>query len=183
MTSPIDPDGSTDPTRPARVLGTLRAEGGHGVVRLQDRYDTDPTDLWDALTDPVRLDRWLGEVHGDLRLGGTFEARFHASGWEGTGTVEVCDPPHHLRVATRSPDQPDGILEVTLTPDGDGTVLVLEDRGVPLDQVAAYGAGDQIHLEDLAAYLGGGGRCEPRSRWQQLHALYERLPVTPADGA
>jgi uncharacterized protein YndB with AHSA1/START domain len=180
MTHSLAPKGTR---ASARVLGTLHAEGTSGVVRLQDRYDTGPADLWDALTDPARLARWLGEVHGDLRVGGEFEAHFLASGWEGTGRVEECDPPHRLRVSTRSSDQPDGILEVTLTPDGDGTVLVLEDRGVPLEQVAAYGAGDQIHLEDLASYLAGGGRCEPRSRWQQLHGLYERLPVTPADGA
>ena len=41
------------------------------------------------------------------------------------------------------------MVEVTLTPDGDHTVLVIEDRGLPLDQIATYGAGDQIHVEDL----------------------------------
>ena len=34
--------------------------------------------------DPLRLARWLGEVEGDLRLGGEYRARFFASGWEGT---------------------------------------------------------------------------------------------------
>jgi len=28
---------------------------------------------------------------------------------------------------------------------------------MPLEQLAAYGAGDQVHVEDLAAYLAGGG--------------------------
>ena len=50
-----------------RTLGTLRAADGKGVVRLEDRFDTDVDDLWSALTDPRRLARWLGEVDGDLR--------------------------------------------------------------------------------------------------------------------
>jgi uncharacterized protein YndB with AHSA1/START domain len=58
-----------------RILGTLRATDGTGVVRLEDRFDTDIEDLWSALTEPRRLARWLGEVEGDLRAGGEFRAR------------------------------------------------------------------------------------------------------------
>ena len=68
-----------------RILGRLRSEGGTGVVTVQDRFDTDIDDLWSAITDPARIARWLGEVEGDLRLGGEFRAHFSlASGWEGT---------------------------------------------------------------------------------------------------
>src|SRR6476646_4705781 len=140
-----------------RVLGTLRTADGTGVVRLEDRFPTGKDDLWSALTEPDRLARWLGEVEGDLRPGGEFRAHWFASGWEGTCRVEVCEPTDRLVVVTFSPDQPDGVVEMTLTADGDHTLLVVEDRGVPLDQVAAYGAGDQVHLEDLAAHLAGVG--------------------------
>ncbi len=158
-----------------RVLGSLRSADGAGVVRLEDRFDTDRADLWSALTDPERLARWLGEVEGDLRPGGTFRAHYFASGWEGTGRVEACEPMQRLLISTSAADEPDGIVEVTLTADGDQTILVIEDRGVPRDQIAAYGAGDQIHLEDLAAYLAGDSPCDARSRWQELHPLYEDI--------
>ena len=59
-----------------RILGSLRSVDGVGVVRIEDRFDTDIDDLWSALTDPRRLARWLGEFEGDLRLGGEFRARF-----------------------------------------------------------------------------------------------------------
>ena len=55
-----------------RILGSLRSADGKGIVRIEDRYDTDIDDLWSALTDPDRLARWYGEVEGDLRLGGEF---------------------------------------------------------------------------------------------------------------
>ena len=72
-----------------RILGSLRSAEGKGAVRMEDRFDTDLDDLWSALTDPPRLAAWLGEVEGDLRPGGEFRAHFFASGWEGTGRVEV----------------------------------------------------------------------------------------------
>lgn len=159
----------------ARTLGTLRAADGKGIVRLEDRFDTDMDGLWSALTDPRRLARWLGEVEGDRRQGGDFHARYFASGWEGTCRVEVCEPPQRLLILTKSPDEPDGVIEATLTSDGDHIILVIEDRGLPLEQIAAYGAGDQIHVEDLAAYLSGRERCDARVRWQELHPAYQEL--------
>ncbi len=159
-----------------RILGSLRSADGKGVVRVEDRFDTDIDDLWSALTDPRRLARWLGEVEGDLRLGGEFRARFFASGWEGTGRVEACEPPRRLLVLTKQPGQPDEhAIEATLTADGDRTILVWEERGMPLDHLAAYGAGIQVHVEDLAAHLAGRGRCDAEARWDELMPAYQDL--------
>jgi uncharacterized protein YndB with AHSA1/START domain len=168
---------TANPSGTVRTLGTLRAADGKGIVRLEDRFDTDMDDVWSALTDPLRLARWLGEVDGDLRQGGELRARFFASGWEGTCRVEVCEPPRRLLVSTTSAGEPDGAFEATLTADEDHTVLIIEDRGVPLDQIAAYGAGDQIHVEDLAAYLAGRERCDARTRWQELQPAYQHMAV------
>jgi uncharacterized protein YndB with AHSA1/START domain len=160
----------------ARILGSLRSADGKGVVRIEDRFDTDIDDLWSALTDPRRLARWMGEVEGDLRLGGQFRARFFASGWEGTGRVEACEPPRRLLLMTMQPGQPDEqVIEVTLAADGDQTVLVWEERGMPLDQLAAYGGGVQVHVEDLAAYLAGRDRCDADARWRELLPAYQDL--------
>src|SRR5215471_8640291 len=72
----------TDNVRPAtRILGSLRSADGKGVVRIEDRYDTDIDDLWSALTDPGRLARWFGQVEGDLRPGGEFRLSVDSSGW------------------------------------------------------------------------------------------------------
>jgi uncharacterized protein YndB with AHSA1/START domain len=159
-----------------RILGTLRSADGKGIVRMEDRFDTDIDDLWSALTDPRRLARWLGEVEGDLRLGGEFRARFFASGWEGTGRVAACEPPQHLLVLTEQPGQPDEhVIEVTLAADGDQTILVWEERGMPLDHLAAYGAGIQVHVEDLAAHIAGRERGDADARWGELLPAYQDL--------
>lgn len=159
-----------------RILGSLRSADGTGVVRIEDRFDTDIDDLWSALTDPRRLARWLGEFEGDLRLGGAFRARFFASGWEGTGRVEVCEPSRRLLVVTKgSHSSYELVTEVTLAADGGQTIVVFEERGMPLDQLADYGAGNQVHVEDLAAYLAGREHCDAEARWGELLPAYKAL--------
>ena len=168
-----------------RILGSLRSADGKGVVRIEDRYDTDIDDLWSALTDPARLARWYGKVEGDLRPGGEFRLYLEADGWDGTGRVEACEPPGRLLVTTRESDeswrkgrgaQPfDEAIEATLTADGDQTVLVIEVQGMPLDVIAAYGAGWQIHAENLAAYLAGLERVDSEARWHELVPHYQEL--------
>jgi uncharacterized protein YndB with AHSA1/START domain len=158
-----------------RILGRLRTADGKGVVRMQDRYDTDIDDLWSAITDPRRVARWLGEVEGDLRLGGEFRARFF-DGWAGTGRVEACEPPRRLLLVTAQPGQPgDHFMEATLTADGDQTVLVWEERGMLVDLLAAYGAGIQVHVENLAAHVAGRERCDGEARWGELIPAYQDL--------
>src|SRR6266498_1662818 len=87
-----------------RILGSLGSADGFGIVRMEDRFDTDIDDVWSALKEPERLARWYGEIEGELRVGGAFRARLHASGWEGTGRVEACEPPRRLRVLSRDRD-------------------------------------------------------------------------------
>lgn len=169
----------------SQIIGSLRSAGGAGVVRMEDRFDTGIDDLWSALTEPRRLARWLGEFDGDLRLGGKFRARFYASGWDGTGRVEACQPPRRLLVTTKA----DGgsyeeVIEAVLTADGDQTILVIEERGMPLNLLGAYGAGIQVHIEDLAAHIAGQERCDAGTRWRELQPGYEDLAAKarPAKG-
>jgi uncharacterized protein YndB with AHSA1/START domain len=169
----------TSNARPGtRILGSLRSADGTGIVRIEDRYDTDIDDLWSALTDPDRLARWHAQVEGDLRPGGQFRTYVEADDIESTGRIVACEPPRRLVVTTRETDESwrkgngvppfDEILEATLTADGDHTILVIEVQGMPLDKIAFYGAGWQIHAENLAAYLAGRERGDTESRWAAL---------------
>ncbi len=44
-----------------------------------------------------------------------------------------------------------------------------------LDVAAAYGAGVQIHVEDLAAHLSGRERGDAEARWAELESFYDDL--------
>ncbi|HUZ14871.1 MAG TPA: SRPBCC family protein [Gaiellaceae bacterium] len=168
-----------------RICGSLRAVEGTGVVRIEDRYDTDIDDLWSAITDPVRLARWHGQLEGDLRPGGEFRLYLAADDIDSTGRIDACEPPRRLVVTTRETDESyrkgqgvppfDAVKEITLTPDGDQTVLVLEVRGMPLDKIAFFGAGWQIHTENLAAHIGGREPIDVGARWEELVPPYQEL--------
>jgi uncharacterized protein YndB with AHSA1/START domain len=153
------------------LVGSLRAADGKAVVRMEDSFDTGIDDLWSAITEPERLARWIGKVEGDLRLGGEFRASFTSS-YEGPGRVDVCDPPRRLQVTMDPGQEDETVLEAELSPDGDGTRLIVEERGLPLDNAAAYGAGWQAHIEDLAAHLTGRPPADWRTRWAELKPAY-----------
>ncbi len=154
-------------------------------MRVEDRYDTDIDDLWSAVTDPARLAGWYAEVDGDLRPGGDFHIYVEPDDWEGTGHVEACEAPRRLLVTTRESVDSwkkgqgaapyDETIEATLTADGGRTVLVIEVTGMPLDAIAFYGAGWQIHAENLAAYLAERERAESQARWDDLVPAYQAL--------
>jgi hypothetical protein len=79
-----------------------------------------------------------------------------------------------------SPGEPDEtVIEATLAPEGDQTRLVIEERGLPLDNLAAYGAGWQAHVEDLTAHIHGLPAGDWRTRWATLRPTYDALaPAT-----
>jgi len=150
-----------------------------GVVRMEDRYDTDIDDLWSALTEPERLARWYGEIEGELRLGGEFHLRIRDAG-ERTGRVDACEPPQRLLLTMHDPDARPGqpeetVIEAWLTADGGQTILVVEDRGLPVNLLPAYGAGVQIHVENLADHIAGREPGDTEARWEELLPAYEAL--------
>lgn len=176
---------SSDARPGRRILGDLGSADGAGVVRIEDRYDTGIEDLWTALTDPARLARWYGRVEGDLRPGGQFRTYLEASDIESTGRVDACEPPRRLQLTTRETDESyqrgqgvppyDAAIEVTLTAVGDQTDLTIQVRGMPLDRIAGYGAGWQIHAENLAAHLAGQEPSAAEARWGELIPPYQDM--------
>ncbi|GAA1430439.1 SRPBCC family protein [Microlunatus lacustris] len=78
-----------------RTMGTATLPAGEAyTMELRRRYDATVDEVWNAITEPERLGRWLKSVTGDLRLGGSFEL----DGGE-HGEILLCDPPRRLRVS------------------------------------------------------------------------------------
>ena len=164
---------SNDIEASGEVHGTMRATcDGRGAVRMESVYDTNAVDLWSALTEPGRLARWIADVEGDLRVGGSLRARF-TSGWEGPGRVDVCDVPARLVVTLAPGSDEETVIEALLTPENGRTRLVVEERGIPLGEIGLHGAGWQVHVEDLTRYLGGQAALGWRPRWTQLTPEYQ----------
>ncbi len=169
-----------------RIIGAMRAvDDVRGAVRVEDVYDTDIDDLWTACTTPERLAHWIAEVTGDLREGGTVHAVM-TSTWAGTVLIEVCDAPHHLLLTGEPGAEDQTQIEAWLTAEGSRTRLVVEERGLPFDQLGFYGAGWQVHLEDLGRALADDGPAHAtgwsdhapapawHQRWTELTPAYQQ---------
>ena len=137
--------------RDVRRRGAGDAEEIAAVVRR--RYDAAVADVWDAVTDPARLDRWFAPVSGDLRAGGSFQVEGNAG-----GDVRECDPPRALTVTWGGPES---VVRLRLTPEGDtGTLLELE-HSVPVAFVGSgagalyVGPGWDVAVLGLARFLAG----------------------------
>lgn len=159
--------------------GQLRAEGDRSGVRFERRYDAQPAELWSALTEPERLGRWLAHVlELDLREGGRFLLRWDESGTEETdGTILALEPGRLLELRWTYPGEPDSVARFELRPDGDGTVLVLDHRGLPPSAIGGYGAGWHSHLDSLEAHLTGGA-ADWSTRFEELGPRYEAQAKT-----
>ena len=104
-----------------RNLGTRTIDIGDAhVVTVSQGYDTDPTDLWDAVTNIERIPRWFLPISGDLRLGGSYQLEGQAG-----GTILTCDPPKNF-TATWEFGGNVSWIEVRLTPEGEGARFELE---------------------------------------------------------
>lgn len=157
--------------RPSDLVGTIRPAGAAAAVRMSDTYATDIDDLWEAVTAPERLARWVAVVEGDLTPGGLFRATF-TSGWEGGGRVDVCEPPRRLLVTMSPGEAEETVVEALLEVDGDRTRLVVEERGIPTDEAPDHGAGWQAHVEDLHAHLAVRPPGDWSARWAELAPSY-----------
>jgi uncharacterized protein YndB with AHSA1/START domain len=166
---------TNDPEQAININGSVRSDdGAHGSIRMEGTYHTDIKDLWSALTDPIRLARWIATVEGDLRVGGSIHARFTSS-WDGPGRIDVCDAPKRLVLTMEPGTSDETVIEAVLSAVGDLTHLVVEERGFPLAELAAHGAGWQVHIEDLASYLSGRDPIDWRARWMELIPRYRSL--------
>ena len=117
-----------------QVERQLPADGSGELVSvlLRRSYDAPTGDVWDALTQPDRIKRWFMPISGELRAGGSFQLEGNAG-----GDILTCEPPRLLKVSFGGPTS---IVELRLTPEGDGATVLELEHTVPIE-IAQSGAG------------------------------------------
>jgi uncharacterized protein YndB with AHSA1/START domain len=154
-----------------RETGEAKTPNGAGrTVVLRRDYQASVDDVWDAITNPDRINRWFVPVSGDLRLGGRYQIEGNAG-----GEILRCEPPRLLALSWIYGEPKEGdFSEVTVRLDADGpdrTTLELEhvaiveaDRWTEFGP-GAVGVGWDLTLLGLSLHLQGGSIEDPRA-WE-----------------
>ncbi|MBD8869873.1 SRPBCC domain-containing protein [Nocardioides donggukensis] len=129
---------------------------GSPTLVLTRAFPAPREDVWAALTEPARLERWIGTWSGDPEEG---QVRFRMTAEEGHQEEEMeireCEPPHVLKLTSHVGDAR-WLLDLELVElDGVTTLTFLQPD---IDPVGAesIGPGWEFYLDRLVAALGGG---------------------------
>ena len=111
--------------------------------------------VWAAVTDPDRLERWFGRWSGDPASGEVDVVMTSEGQTEPEPmTVSACEPPTRLAVVSRGPDGP-WPLELVLAAADQGTRLTFTHVLHEPYDAASIGPGWQYYLDRLEAVLAG----------------------------
>jgi uncharacterized protein YndB with AHSA1/START domain len=133
------------------------------AIEREIRIDALPETVFEFFTDPEKAVRWMGAAATfDPRPGGIYRLEINPQAVARGEFVEI-DPPHRV-VFTWGWEGQENItapgsstVDVTLTPDGDGTMVRLVHSGLPTAEAAErHDDGWQMYLDRLAIAATGG---------------------------
>lgn len=132
------------------------------ILRATQAYHAEVDDVWDAITSPERIPRWLLPVSGDLRAGGRYQLEGNAG-----GEILECDAPGRLCLTWEYDDQVSWVTVTLTVTEPERTTLLLE-HSVPVEDErwtefgpGAVGVGWDGGLLGLAKHLQGADPVSP----------------------
>ena len=140
--------------QPSGVIG----DGPFGrELQLTRRFRTPIDDVWAAMTESDRLERWIGRWEGDPSTG---RVDFFMTA-EGQGEdvpaeeyrISECSPPRRFAGET-SVGEERWLLRFELT-EADGTTTLVFAQALGTDDLGSVGPGWEYYLDRLAAVLEG----------------------------
>jgi uncharacterized protein YndB with AHSA1/START domain len=137
--------------------------GTSQTIECEIRVEASPETIFDFFTDPAKAVRWMGEQATlDPRPGGIYRVAMNEE-YVVIGEYVEVDRPHRVVFTWGWKDDlqqmPPGssTVEVTLTPDGDATLVRVVHRDIPTPEAAeSHRDGWNRFLPELAIAAAGG---------------------------
>lgn len=157
--------------QPIELDGEVIETGRGRVLRFVRHYGFDIAEVWSAVSEPDRMERWAFRAEYEARVGGELRF-FYGDDASERGSVLAYEPPRVFEYEWTDP-YGDWHVRLQLEPDGDGTTLTF-DHFLPDPGRAEYAAGWHWYLDRLAALLGGAppADVETDERFDALLAGY-----------
>jgi len=159
-------------------FGTISAEGETRTLRFERTLDSEPEEVWAALTEPEQLGSWLARAEVEPGPEGSITLDFGDGGIERC-RIETWDPPRVLAYQWNFVGEGPSRVRFELATSDAGTILRLEHTLLDAASAPGYGAGWHAHLDQLAGHLDG----VPASwdeRFQAVLETYREAAATVA---
>lgn len=151
-------------------------------VAFDRQLDYPTAHIWDILTNPVKVSRWLGQVTPGWQLGK--EYTLDMEGGSNSGTVLQLEPRSSLQITWEDELGLESVLEWQVLESGGGALLQFRSRTDSPDFLAEGSAGWQGILHSFAN-VAAGRDPDPDSTadWLALRDAYARdFDVSPSMG-
>lgn len=154
--------------------GTVREVAEGYELRFERFYKAPIDDVWALVTDPDRIEEWLGVADVELRPGGRF--RLLEVGGQGiAGVILTLEAPHVIEYTWNSAEWTGGVVRYELSEERGGTRLVFTHvhpaRSWELFRYKSL-AGWHTLLDLLELAIEGRPESWHMSRWQGHHDRY-----------
>jgi uncharacterized protein YndB with AHSA1/START domain/predicted enzyme related to lactoylglutathione lyase len=139
------------------------------TVTREVRIDASPESIFPFFTDPEKMTVWKGtSADLDPTVGGSYRVQVNPAALA-VGEYVVIDPPRRVVFTwgwEGDPNVPPGssTVEITLTPDGDGTIVSLTHSGLPNAESGVAHADGWDHFLPRLVIAAAGGDPGP-IRW------------------
>jgi uncharacterized protein YndB with AHSA1/START domain len=163
------------------------------TIRFEKMLAGSSRQVWDYLTRPEHLTKWLADGSIELRAGGRVQLRFNVdeaperekAGAAVRGVVERCDAPHLLVYSwiDEANPLPETAVAFELEQRGENTSLVLTHRRLPAASLPDCLAGWHTHLGILAARLRGEQPQPFPATFSELRPVYARMAATEPEAS
>ncbi len=131
------------------------------IVTREVRVSARPETIFRFLTEPSMMAKWMGkDVELEARAGGIYRVDINGMAIASGEYLEVV-PNERVRFSfgwegeNQSVPPGSSVVEITLTPDGDSTLVRLEHSGLPADAREMHGQGWDLYMSRLAAVVEG----------------------------
>lgn len=162
--------------------GIITFEGGYGTIKFERRLSHPKEIVWNAITDPKEIFRWLPDYKGTFEgyTGGAIDLINTVSGSHVTGDILICDRPSVFEYEWHiSPNQmfPHGELEsvirwdLKLDSDSD-TLLIVTHNRLNKSTALLLAPGWHAYLDRLEAILNNELPPEWARRFAEVKELY-----------
>jgi uncharacterized protein YndB with AHSA1/START domain len=153
------------------TLGAFERRGNHLDMRFERHYPHAIETVWSALTDPARLEDWMGVAQVEPYVGGRYDTMIGGP-QPMTGRILVWQPPNVLEFNWNNADAPDSVVRYELAGDGKGTRLIFTHKRVLHARSALMLPGWHFLFARLGSLLDGATKPQSKRSWRELQGIY-----------